>query len=288
MNDLREKYEKYKKENLIIENQLKEEEQKLNDNLNAHEKIKIEGNIKSLNIKRAILAGKLGMLNELLDDISPFIYETEKIETINEMNFKEKILQVNISQLKEPYFYDLDHPSHGKLKYIGESENGQPNGIGILNKEILLKSKEISLDGERYDEKISTYSYVLYKGEFKNGKQNGFGIEFDGMDRIVYEGSFKDNKYDRNGKLYNFGHLVYEGEFKNNLKNGKGIEYNSSEQIIYEGEFKEGEYNGKGIRYSYYTNTVTEGIFKNGYPDKENTVYRPMQREIEAEEELEI
>ena len=70
----------------------------------------------------------------------------------------------------------------GDGKYIGEIENGLPNGQGILT----------SPDGDRYE------------GDFKDGKKHGQGT-FTYSSRFRYLGEWKDGKswngtsYDKNG-----------------------------------------------------------------------------------------
>jgi len=68
------------------------------------------------------------------------------------------------------------------IKYVGEIENGVPNGQGILT----------SPDGDRYE------------GDFKDGKKHGQGT-FTYSGRFRYLGEWKDGKswngtsYDKNG-----------------------------------------------------------------------------------------
>ena len=61
-------------------------------------------------------------------------------------------------------------------KYVGEIENGEPNGLGVLT---------ISPTGTRVEGK--------YVGEWKAGKRNGQGT-FTVSDRTKYVGEFKNGK----------------------------------------------------------------------------------------------
>ena len=78
---------------------------------------------------------------------------------------------------------------------------------------------------------------------------NGKGIRYYNNVKI-YEGEFKDGKYDGKGiDYYINGTKIYEGEFKDGKYDGKGIKYYDNDTKEYEGEFKDGDYNGKGIRW---------------------------------------
>ena len=78
------------------------------------------------------------------------------------------------------WFWDGDEKKD--IKYVGEIENGVPNGQGILT----------SPDGDRYE------------GDFKDGKKHGQGT-FTYSGRFRYLGEWKDGKswngtsYDKNG-----------------------------------------------------------------------------------------
>ena len=78
------------------------------------------------------------------------------------------------------WFWDGDEKK--AIKYVGEIENGLPNGQGILT----------SPDGDRYE------------GDFKDGKKHGQGT-FTYSGRFRYLGEWKDGKswngtsYDKNG-----------------------------------------------------------------------------------------
>ena len=60
---------------------------------------------------------------------------------------------------------------------------------------------------------------------------------------IVYEGNFRDDKYDGWGRTANFS-----GEFRDGFYDGYGVY--SSGKIYYEGFFTRGLFNGEGI---YFT-----------------------------------
>jgi len=101
--------------------------------------------------------------------------------------------------------------------YVGEIENGEPNGQGIST----------SPDGHKY------------VGEFKDGNEHGQGTHTF-PDGSKYVGEFKDGKSHGQGtKTWTNGDM-YDGEFKDGLQNGQGT-YTWSDGRIYVGEWKDGE-----------------------------------------------
>jgi hypothetical protein len=73
----------------------------------------------------------------------------------------------------------------------------------------------------------------------------------------VYLGGFLNDEYHK-GKLHINGN-IYEGEFKNNKFNGKGI-YKFQCGDVYVGSFIDGLKNGKG-KFEYYNGNFYEGEF---------------------------
>ena len=69
-------------------------------------------------------------------------------------------------------------------------------------------------------------------------------------ERIVYEGEFKDNKFNGRGILYYpNGNKAYEGMFRNNRPHGHCISYFSNECLEYDGNWKDGVKDGEGCQY---------------------------------------
>jgi len=99
----------------------------------------------------------------------------------------------------------------------------------------------------------------LYEGYFYKGYIS-FGQKYKN-DKLIYNGVFKNGKYDGRGELYENGTMVYEGLFKNGLYHGDGILYKNDgilykndgvakkNRICYRGEFKNGKMCGKGKLY---------------------------------------
>jgi len=106
------------------------------------------------------------------------------------------------------------------------------------------------------------YGEVNAKGE-KHGK--GRIVEHDGD---VYDGDWKNNKWDGNGKLIDpDGEVMYEGEFKDDLFDGYGVYNNPSEfgYITYRGEFANGERHGFG--YLTTTGVMGQGMMYGEFKD---------------------
>jgi len=115
-------------------------------------------------------------------------------------------------------------------KYVGEIENGEPNGQGT----------EISPDGGKYE------------GEWKDGEKHGQGI-YTWPDGDIYEGEYKDGEKHGQGTYTWSDGDIYEGKYKDGKRHGQGT-YSWSGGKKYEGEYKDGEIDGKG------TQTFSDGV----------------------------
>ena len=149
-------------------------------------------------------------------------------------------------------------------KYVGEIENGEPNGQGT----------EISPDGRKYvgefkgDQKNGQGTYTQpdgykYVGEWKDGQRNGQGTETY-SDGEKYVGEWKDGQ--RNGQgtyTWSVG-SKYVGEWKNGKKHGQGT-FTHSDGEVFIGEFKDGYKNGQGT-YTRPNGTKGIGKFRNDRP----------------------
>lgn len=71
-------------------------------------------------------------------------------------------------------------------------------------------------------------------------KKNGFGIEYNHKGSIVYEGYFRDDKYDGWGRT-----SMYTGQFRDGLYDGYGIY--SIDHYYYEGFFQKAQQSGEGV-----------------------------------------
>jgi hypothetical protein len=112
----------------------------------------------------------------------------------------------------------------------------------------------------------------LFKGfQTKTGRLNGRGTILE-KNKIVYEGSMKNNKFHGRGKKYTYfpKKTIYDGNFKNRKFEGTGtlMETPSLHRATvikrYEGSWKNGYYNGFGCLYNQKGEKEYEGNFKNG------------------------
>jgi len=124
--------------------------------------------------------------------------------------------------------------------------DNERHGRGILlnnsfKYEGYFRFNKMSIYGRKYFKNGNVYS-----GEFINDKYNGYGIFDNSEDEIKYEGQWKNNFKEGQGKeLNNKIGSTFIGEFKNDKKNGAGryIFKNGDE---YEGIFTDNQLNGKG------------------------------------------
>ena len=110
--------------------------------------------------------------------------------------------------------------------YVGEIENGEPNGQGIST----------SPDGHKY------------VGEFKDGNEHGQGTHTF-PDGRKYVGGSKDGQWDGQGTITYPDGGKYVGEFKNGEIHGQGtytFEKGKYEGFKYVGEWKDGTQQGQG------------------------------------------
>jgi len=111
----------------------------------------------------------------------------------------------------------------------------------------------------------------IYEGEFNDkGERHGKGIMHYTVDDVFYEGDWKNDKMDGNGKFkFTDGEnsQSYEGEFKNNEFHGYGIytDIDRNNRFTYRGEFANGKRNGMGFMTttSIMGHGTTYGIYEN-------------------------
>jgi hypothetical protein len=142
------------------------------------------------------------------------------------------------------------------IKYVGEIENGNPNGQGTVT----------YANGNKY------------VGKWKDGKYNGQGTEtFANGNKYV--GKWKDGKRNGQGTVTYASGNKYAGKWKDGKRNGQGtVTYANGNK--YGGKWKDGKYNGQGTL--TLSNGLTfVGIFKygeewngNGFNTKNKIIYR--------------
>lgn len=169
------------------------------------------------------------------------------------------------------------------VKYIGEFNDGEPNGLGTI----------VSMKNEILPTIPGCGRYV---GSLKNGKLHGFGRCYDVDGKLIYEGHFfndepklkypnrstesqyKEVVYNENDiyKGYFVGRIKegqgellwangdhYKGEWRNDLMHGYGVmQFGSGD--AYEGQCKFGTNDGYGI-FSIVGGNKLIGFFKSNY-----------------------
>jgi hypothetical protein len=117
----------------------------------------------------------------------------------------------------------------------------------------------------------------------KNGKKHGKGKMVYVEDAThyageVYEGEWKDDKRDGNGKYTWPDGDVYVGEYKDGKRNGKGkytVNSGSNKGDVYDGEFKDNNPNGYGEWTKSDGSVYHEGIWKDGAPVRFHALLTP-------------
>lgn len=151
-------------------------------------------------------------------------------------------------------------------KYSGQFKEGNKNGFGIWNSGLignkLTKEENNFLPAKETKDELGQKS-IYYEGEWKNNKREGNG-------KLIIKKNGKTKKYSGffiNGKLNGRGMLEtdfakYIGVFKNNRLNGQGI-FENKDGEKYVGGFINFKFDGKGT-YTFKDKTLYIGDFKSG------------------------
>ena len=139
------------------------------------------------------------------------------------------------------------------------------DGRGIkrtLNDTIYIGDFTLGLKDGRGKEETSEH---IYEGEFKNDKKNGNGKLYYKNLKDTYTGGFIDNNITGNG-IYEWSNgEKYNGNFLNGKMHGKGI-YKWPDGGKYEGDYINNIKEGHGI-FTWANGKSFEGPFKNGKPN---------------------
>ena len=110
----------------------------------------------------------------------------------------------------------------------------------------------------------------IYEGEYKNDQKNGNGKLYFKLLNETYEGSFVDNNINGNGIYkWNSGE-IYTGNFVNGKMNGKGT-YSWPDGGFYEGDYIDNIKEGNG-KFKWPNGKIYIGPFKNGNPNGNGTL----------------
>lgn len=136
--------------------------------------------------------------------------------------------------------------------YVGLNQNGLMHGHGTRYWDYDDKKWEGEwVNGEACGHMVVTFGdFVVFEGNMEHGLPNGQGVYTDMNNGQRYEGNFVDFMRDGEGVLYTEeGDKIYDGEWKNNKYNGYG-QYFLRGQCRYEGNWENGKRNGDGIAYN--------------------------------------
>ncbi|HMV45885.1 MAG TPA: hypothetical protein PK079_16930 [Leptospiraceae bacterium] len=168
--------------------------------------------------------------------------------------------------------------SNKGYKYIGKFKEGKRNGFGIWTKENPIKPS-----GERISvsEDLAVNKSIYYEGEWKNNKYEGNGkliIKKNGKTKI-YTGKFVNGKLNGQGKLETLSGK-YSGVFKNSKLNGHGVfEKKNGESYI--GNFLNTKFDGKGA-YTFKNKDLYIGDFKDGKLHGRGRLFNSKHRVIQS------
>ena len=132
-----------------------------------------------------------------------------------------------------------------KGEYVGDLVYGMANGQGMLN---LIFSVANSLSEGIWTNTEGEHKGDRYEGEWKDDKRNGQGKYF-WPSGNRYEGEFKDDKISGQGKLFLPDGRRYEGEFKDEKMSGQG-KYFWPDGTRYEDEWKDDKKSGQGTMFA--------------------------------------
>lgn len=142
--------------------------------------------------------------------------------------------------------------------YYGKTKNSKPDGYGILYYEQFpvyageFKAGQKEGYGIDIENSLDDGYFISYEGEFIHGLRSGKGIEYyEKPDEIVLDSYYHAaNMYKREILKYSDlrydvplldNRIVYEGSFKEGKYNGKGTLYRGNGEVEYTGTFNNGD-----------------------------------------------
>ena len=218
-----------------------------------------------------------------------YIYDNRKLKLVLYNKNIQKIIGINLINYKFMCEKYIVYESKGVAKeyniyndeliFKGEYLNGKRNGKGeeyysneLIFKGEYLNGKRNGLGKEYYD------NILLFEGEYLNGKKwngkgynkngnisyelkngNGFMKEYNGKDKIYFEGYYKNGEKNGKGTDYStdYQYVVFDGEYYyGNMWNGRA--YDEEGNVIF--EIKK----GKPFMKEYEKYNIFEGMFING------------------------
>ena len=131
--------------------------------------------------------------------------------------------------------------------YIGQFEDGQANGLGILAQENLdgYQTYGYFVDTNQTFGLAAFHPDTTYFGSSKDGSRHGSGI-FRNANGVVYEGEFEDNAMHGQGTYTWPEGKKYTGEMKDDAIHGVGV-MTFSNGDSYDGELRQDLRQGRGV-----------------------------------------
>ena len=223
------------------------------------------GELNTEDLQTKIIVEQKINTNQMRQDSKMSSYEINKILT--EMNvltsydieFPPDILTQNIGKREGLKHEDINYDNGDS--YQGTiNKNNKKEGYGTYKTKNGFKYKTVWKD-----DKITDYGiFIEPEGNYIKGHIEG-NIDGEGIIRYfngsMYEGQFKNWKYEGKGKITFKNGGSYEGDFYNNLIHGKG-KYIYPDGKIYEGNFQNGLKHGFG-KISWNENKYFEGFWIN-------------------------
>ena len=135
-------------------------------------------------------------------------------------------------------------------RYVGEVQNGQPEGTGEM----------VYADGAKY------------AGAFRSGLRNGVG-RLELADGLIYEGQFAGDAISGLGRLTWPDGAIYEGDFVDGKRTGEGV-YAWPSGSKYQGRFEDGVIVGPGV-FNAANGERYQGDFQSGRRTGQGTLILP-------------
>jgi len=198
------------------------------------------------------------------------------IYTVGDEN-NEKIYKVNINNENGNPIIQSKKIKKGVQQQI--NQEGTFNNFGKLIQGIkTIKNKKFegnfNNNGEFTNGKYFENNKLIYEGPFKDDQFDGEGKLYYENEKLEYEGFFENGKFHGEGTLYyEDGILEYEGLFENGKFHGEGKHYYEDGKLEYEGFFKDGKFNGEGKLYHEDGKIEYEGFFKDGKFNGQGKLY---------------
>ena len=172
---------------------------------------------------------------------------------------------------------------NGKLKYIGQFENGIPTDTFIYyfatgRIQTLLIHKSLS---DAYATMFYDTGELMAKGKYVNRKRDSTWLTYGAENLVVEKGNYINGlKEGIWHTFYQDGNVSGEINYVKDLKEGAYILYFIDGDVKEKSTFEKGKLNGLSILYDTNGKKILKGLYKNGNRDK-SWVYYKENQEVE-------